>query len=173
MHGHKTSHLPIRYFLALLWAHPILHISTISVKLYWCPVSVVALLCGNDRRDACFWTGRSTVKNINVGLSPALRKHSRLYLYIHETLALFLRTLCVLLTECIYVYLMIFIKKQLLRPSTVITNYSMRYTRSLSILKKAEFLSRHIIWKNWRLENVRNLHRTQINNLIPYIYIYI
>ena len=28
----KTSHLPIRYFLALLWAHPILHISTIRVK---------------------------------------------------------------------------------------------------------------------------------------------
>jgi len=32
MHGHKTSHLQIRYFLALLWAHPILHISTIRVK---------------------------------------------------------------------------------------------------------------------------------------------
>ena len=32
MHGHKTSHLPIRYFLASLWAHPILHISTIRVK---------------------------------------------------------------------------------------------------------------------------------------------
>ena len=32
MHGHKTSHLPIRYFLALLWAHPILHISRIRVK---------------------------------------------------------------------------------------------------------------------------------------------
>ena len=32
MHGHKTSHLPIRYFLALLWAHPILHISVIRVK---------------------------------------------------------------------------------------------------------------------------------------------
>ena len=33
MHGHKkTSHLPIRYFLALLWAHPILHISTIRVN---------------------------------------------------------------------------------------------------------------------------------------------
>jgi len=29
----KTSHLPIRYFLALLWAHPILHISTIRVKM--------------------------------------------------------------------------------------------------------------------------------------------
>ena len=28
----KTSHLPIRYFLALLWAHPILHISTIRVN---------------------------------------------------------------------------------------------------------------------------------------------
>ena len=28
----KTSHLPIRYFLALLWAHPILHISRIRVK---------------------------------------------------------------------------------------------------------------------------------------------
>ena len=28
----KTFHLPIRYFLALLWAHPILHISTIRVK---------------------------------------------------------------------------------------------------------------------------------------------
>jgi len=28
----KTSHLPIRYFLALLWAHPILHISTITVN---------------------------------------------------------------------------------------------------------------------------------------------
>ena len=28
----KTSHLPIRYFLALLWAHPILHISMIRVK---------------------------------------------------------------------------------------------------------------------------------------------
>ena len=34
MHGHKTSHLPIRYFLALLWAHPILHISTIRVKMF-------------------------------------------------------------------------------------------------------------------------------------------
>ena len=34
MHGHKkTSHLPIRNFLALLWAHPILHISTIRVKV--------------------------------------------------------------------------------------------------------------------------------------------
>ena len=32
MDGHKTSHLPIRYFLALLWAHPILHISTIRVN---------------------------------------------------------------------------------------------------------------------------------------------
>ena len=29
----KTSHLPIRYFLALLWAHPILHISTIRVNV--------------------------------------------------------------------------------------------------------------------------------------------
>jgi len=29
----KTSHLPIRYFLALLWAHPILHISTIRVNI--------------------------------------------------------------------------------------------------------------------------------------------
>ena len=28
----KTSHLPIRYFLALLWAHPILHISRVRVK---------------------------------------------------------------------------------------------------------------------------------------------
>ena len=28
----KTSHLPIRYFLALLSAHPILHISMIRVK---------------------------------------------------------------------------------------------------------------------------------------------
>ena len=28
----KTSHLPIRYFLSLLWAHPILHISTIRVN---------------------------------------------------------------------------------------------------------------------------------------------
>ena len=28
----KTSHLPIRYFLTLLWAHPILHISTIRVN---------------------------------------------------------------------------------------------------------------------------------------------
>jgi len=32
MHGQKTSHLPIRYFLALLWAHPILDISTIKVN---------------------------------------------------------------------------------------------------------------------------------------------
>ena len=32
MDGHKTSHLPIRYFLALLWAHPILHVSGIRVK---------------------------------------------------------------------------------------------------------------------------------------------
>ena len=31
----KTSHLPIRYLLALLWAHPILHISTIRVN--WLP----------------------------------------------------------------------------------------------------------------------------------------
>jgi uncharacterized membrane protein len=31
----KTSHLPIRYFLALLWAHPILHISTIRIKGYF------------------------------------------------------------------------------------------------------------------------------------------
>ena len=29
----KTSHLPIRYFLALLWAHPILHVSRIRVKV--------------------------------------------------------------------------------------------------------------------------------------------
>ena len=28
----KTPHLPIRYFLALLWAHPILHISRIRVN---------------------------------------------------------------------------------------------------------------------------------------------
>ena len=28
----KTSHLPIRYLLALLWAQPILHISTIRVN---------------------------------------------------------------------------------------------------------------------------------------------
>jgi len=28
----KTSHLAIRYFLALLWAHPILHISRTRVN---------------------------------------------------------------------------------------------------------------------------------------------
>ena len=28
----KTSHLPIRYFLALLWVHPILHVSRIRVN---------------------------------------------------------------------------------------------------------------------------------------------
>ena len=28
----KTSHLPIRYFMALLWAHPILHFSRIRVN---------------------------------------------------------------------------------------------------------------------------------------------
>ena len=28
----KSSHLPIRYFLALLWAHPIFHVSKIRVK---------------------------------------------------------------------------------------------------------------------------------------------
>ena len=33
MHGQKTSHLPIRYFLALLWAHPILDISKIRVNI--------------------------------------------------------------------------------------------------------------------------------------------
>ena len=33
MQGHKTSHLPIRYFLALLWAHPILHVSVIRVNI--------------------------------------------------------------------------------------------------------------------------------------------
>ena len=34
MHGHKkTSHLPIRYFLPLLWAHPILHVSRIRVNI--------------------------------------------------------------------------------------------------------------------------------------------
>ena len=33
MHGHKTSHLPICYFLALLWAHPILHVSRIRVNV--------------------------------------------------------------------------------------------------------------------------------------------
>ena len=34
MHGHKNiPSAPIRYFLALLWAHPILPISTIRVKL--------------------------------------------------------------------------------------------------------------------------------------------
>ena len=31
----KTSHLPIRYFLALLWAHPILHVNRIRVKARW------------------------------------------------------------------------------------------------------------------------------------------
>ena len=30
----KTSHLPIRNFLALLWAHPILHNSTIRVNIF-------------------------------------------------------------------------------------------------------------------------------------------
>jgi hypothetical protein len=39
----KTSHLPIRYLLALLWAHPILHISTIRVKNI-CPVDLRLLL---------------------------------------------------------------------------------------------------------------------------------
>ena len=33
MHGHKNIPSAIRYFLALLWAHPILHVSTIRVKL--------------------------------------------------------------------------------------------------------------------------------------------
>ena len=28
----KTSRLPIRYLLALLWAHPILHVSRIRIK---------------------------------------------------------------------------------------------------------------------------------------------
>ena len=32
MHRHKNIHLPFLYFLALLWAHPILHISTIRVN---------------------------------------------------------------------------------------------------------------------------------------------
>ena len=30
----KTSHLPIRYFLALLWAHPVLHVSMIRVNVF-------------------------------------------------------------------------------------------------------------------------------------------
>ena len=34
MHGHKNIHLPIHYFLALLWAHPILHISRIRVNQF-------------------------------------------------------------------------------------------------------------------------------------------
>ena len=33
MHGQKIFNLPIRYFLALLWAHPILHVSGIRVNL--------------------------------------------------------------------------------------------------------------------------------------------
>jgi len=32
----KTSHLPIRYFLALLWAHPILHVSGVRVNTHPC-----------------------------------------------------------------------------------------------------------------------------------------
>ena len=31
----KTSHLPIRYFLALLWAHPILHVIGIRVNVHF------------------------------------------------------------------------------------------------------------------------------------------
>ena len=45
----KTSHLPIRYFLALLWAHPILHISTIRVK-FRIPVVAETFIFGTASR---------------------------------------------------------------------------------------------------------------------------
>ena len=53
MHGHKSSHLPIRYFLALLWAHPILHISRIRVKFYYARVLVWSLEC--SAASCCFF----------------------------------------------------------------------------------------------------------------------
>jgi hypothetical protein len=59
----KTSHLQIRYFLALLWAHPILHISTIRVK-YIIIIIIIAIysisrnVWGGKMRD--FVTYKST-----------------------------------------------------------------------------------------------------------------
>ena len=47
----KTSHLPIRYLLALLWAHPILHISTIRVNKVKCFDNFVYVLQNITRSE--------------------------------------------------------------------------------------------------------------------------
>ena len=86
----KTSHLPIRYFLALLWAHPVLHISTIRVKAQ-CSMYVPHLLTYKyphcvrtmwvvymfrmSTRLACFLPGRASdlsVSNLTIICSVLL-----------------------------------------------------------------------------------------------------
>ena len=42
----KTSHLPIRYFLALLWAHPILHVRRIRVNYECTDRYITCVLAG-------------------------------------------------------------------------------------------------------------------------------
>ena len=63
----KTSHLPIRYFLALLWAHPILDISTIRVNSENFPnesykMGFFSKLQSNFRAECCQATFRVTAK---------------------------------------------------------------------------------------------------------------
>ena len=72
----KTSHLPIRYFLALLWAHPILHISRIRVNTGISHERIVCEDCTqkpDNRKDACLHlleriqSNRSFLKNVITG----------------------------------------------------------------------------------------------------------
>ena len=60
----KTSHLPIRYFLALLWAHPILHVSGIRVKVCFKVSLVVKIHVVQNLRfthECCWWFRDSAV----------------------------------------------------------------------------------------------------------------
>ena len=59
MHGHKISHLPIRYLLPLLRAHPILHVSRIRVnvlnipfKCYLMPTVCIVSVIGHRVVDS-------------------------------------------------------------------------------------------------------------------------
>ena len=66
MQGHKISHLPIRYFLALLWAHPILHVSRIRVNQLYLDDTVISEYPGRGLHIPCVNPAYSFKFNMEV-----------------------------------------------------------------------------------------------------------
>ena len=69
----KTPHLPIRYFLALLWAHPILHISRIRVKNRGRGKSFLF----SKNRPYHVWGPRRLLFNVHWVYFPEIRRAER------------------------------------------------------------------------------------------------